>query len=153
MKVVGFISKRAILSLSLIVAVVGVLGVSFRDGLTKNWADIEEGAAEAGLRPIVRPEPMGQAVEAASAIIARLPRWKVEAADPKAGTIHATRTTRLWRFVDDVHLSFEPIGDGCRITGRGQSRIGKGDLGQNARNLRELAEALRIPGAERVGSR
>ena len=153
MRVGGLASKRAVFSILLIVMAAGAVSVLFRAGLTKNWADIEEGAADPALRPIDWPEAPAEAVGAVTAIVDRLPRWKVEEADPKTGTVHATRRTRVWRFVDDIHLRFEPTGEGCRITGHSQSRVGKGDLGQNARNLKELAEVLRIPGAERIGSR
>ncbi|HEU5117138.1 MAG TPA: DUF1499 domain-containing protein [Isosphaeraceae bacterium] len=130
---------------TLLITIVGVATVSFRDALTKNWADIESGATDSALRPILRSETPEHAVSVAVDRISRLPRWKVESADPKNGTIHATRTTRLWRFVDDIHLRFEPTPQGCRITAHSQSRVGKGDLGQNARNLKELARALRRP--------
>jgi uncharacterized protein (DUF1499 family) len=66
----------------------------------------------------------------------------VVAADAAAGTLSATHATILWRFVDDIHLRFEPHGSGSRIVGESRSRIGKGDLGQNARNLRALRRLL-----------
>ena len=145
MRIASLAANRPLMRLATLITIVGVVAVSFRDSLTKNWADIESGAEDPALRPIVRPEPPAEAVNIAAARILRLPRWKVQSADPKAGIIHATHKTFLWRFVDDIHLRFEPDPHGCRITAHSQSRVGKGDLGQNARNLKELARTLRRP--------
>jgi uncharacterized protein (DUF1499 family) len=81
-----------------------------------------------------------QAAEAVAHAIATLPRWQV--AGRQGPVIRATRTTRLFRFVDDVLLLLEPAGGGTRIQARSASRVGRGDLGQNRRNLAELWRAL-----------
>ncbi|HWE40750.1 MAG TPA: DUF1499 domain-containing protein [Isosphaeraceae bacterium] len=117
--------------------------MSWLDGWTKNRADSKADDADPDLRPIRLSIPPAEAVARAEATISKLSRWAVVAADPAAGTLHATHATRVWRFVDDVHLRFEPDGSGTMIVGQSQSRVGKGDFGQNARNLRELAQALR----------
>jgi uncharacterized protein (DUF1499 family) len=111
--------------------------------LTRNRSDLEAEAEDPRLRPVFWELAPAAAVARAADRIAGLPRWRVVSRDPDAGTLHATHTTRFWRFVDDVHLRFEPAGSGTRIVGHSQSRIGKGDFGQNARNLRELTAALR----------
>ena len=120
------------------------------DGLTTNRADLGPDASDSRLRSITLSRPPAQAVPWAADVIARLPRWTVVAVDPDAGAIHATHATRLWGFVDDVQVRVEPEGSGSRVVGHSQSRVGKGDFGQNARNLRELAEALRS--ADRTSS-
>jgi uncharacterized protein (DUF1499 family) len=118
--------------------------MSWLDGFRRNWADLTEGSVDPGLRPVVVTLPPAEAVSWAAARIASLPRWAVVTTNPQEGTLHATHETLLWRFVDDVRLGFRPHGAwGTIITGRSRSRIGKGDLGQNARNLRELTTALR----------
>jgi uncharacterized protein (DUF1499 family) len=61
--------------------------------------------------------------------------------------MHLTRTTRLLRFVDDVHLTFEPgPGGTTRVHAQSQSRVGVGDFGQNRRNILELWQDLRMAG-------
>ncbi len=121
-----------------------VLTMSWIDGLTKNWAELTFKATDPSLKPLKLSRSPEAAVGWAAEVLSRRPRWSVEAQDPGAGTLHATHKTRLWRFVDDVHLRFEPDPSGGSIlTGRSQSRIGKGDFGQNRRNLLELTEALR----------
>jgi len=53
--------------------------------------------------------------------------------------IHATRQTRLFRFVDDVQIQVTKKGEReVTVNLRSASRVGKGDLGQNARNIREF---------------
>jgi uncharacterized protein (DUF1499 family) len=112
-------------------------------GLTRNWADLSDDDPDPALRPVVLPQPPDAAVAWAAGVIARAPRWRVVATDPATGRLHATHTTILWRFVDDVRLAFEPHASGARVVGQSRSRIGKGDLGQNARNLRALTSILR----------
>jgi uncharacterized protein (DUF1499 family) len=117
--------------------------MSWLNGLTRNWAHIEPGAHDPTLEAVVLAIPKEPAVDRIRAAIARQPRWAVIEADRATGTIHATHATRIWRFVDDVRIRIEPWGDGSRLTAESRSRVGKGDLGQNARNLRELVRVLR----------
>jgi uncharacterized protein (DUF1499 family) len=119
--------------------------------LTRNWADTAEGGD-----PVIVPRrltpPASEAVTRVSEVITSLPRWQVEATDPDAGTLRATHQTRLFRFVDDVALRVESDGSGGSILhARSQSRVGKGDFGQNRRNLLELFAALGRVGLLREG--
>lgn len=72
--------------------------------------------------------------------VERLPRWSVSSRD--ANAIKAVRATRLIRFKDDVTVRVEPHAEGAGAEFHSASRIGKGDLGQNPRNIRELLEAI-----------
>ncbi len=75
-------------------------------------------------------------------------RWKVVSIDQQPGRakIHLTRTTPLMRFTDDIRLVIQPHRSGVQIQSESQSRVGKGDLGQNPRNLKELSHAWqRLP--------
>lgn len=58
-------------------------------------------------------------------------------------TFYLTRTTPLLRFTDDIEVFLSVSFEGTRIEIKSQSRVGKGDLGQNPRNIRELNRALR----------
>lgn len=116
--------------------------MSWLDGLIKNKAELRADAADALLRPVVVARSPSEAVAWAAETIAALPRWTVLAVDMAAGKAHATHATRVWRFVDDIHLSFVADLQGTRIHARSRSRIGLADFGQNARNLRELVQAL-----------
>ncbi len=69
--------------------------------------------------------------------------WEVVAHDDAQHRIDAVVTTGLWKFKDDVAIWFvaQPNGKG-RLYARSKSRVGRGDLGANARHLRELVEAV-----------
>ena len=63
-----------------------------------------------------------------------------EHAESPAIALHLVRSTRLIGFRDDVWVLLEerPDAGGVRLHAESRSRVGKGDLGQNPRNLREL---------------
>lgn len=105
--------------------------------LTKNWANTAE-PTHPGLAPLTLAVPVPAAVETVGAIVRGMPRWRVEAADPTAGVMHMTRRTPVFRFVDDVTIRFTATADGTRVDAESRSRVGKGDLGQNRRNILEL---------------
>lgn len=87
--------------------------------------------------------PPSRVFEAALAVARSLPRWTVVKADPATGVIEAEARTRLWRFVDDVTIRIAGQGWRSTVSVLSASRVGKGDLGQNARNIRAFLDALR----------
>ena len=116
---------------------------SWLDGFFRNWADLIENDPDLRLRPVSLPMPPSTAVPWVAEILRALTRWEVESADPATGTIHAIHITILWRFRDDIRIRIQPEGNGSRVFAHSQARLGKGDLGKNARNLRELTDALK----------
>ena len=64
----------------------------------------------------------------------------VELVETGEGYLHATATSRLFGFVDDLELHATP-GAGL-IEARSVSRLGDSDLGVNARRLATLRQAL-----------
>lgn len=68
--------------------------------------------------------------------------WTVVAADEAAGRIEATATTPWFGFTDDVVIRVAPAERGSRIDVRSVSRVGRSDLGANARRIRGFAAAL-----------
>ena len=107
---------------------------------TKNWANTSE-PTHADLAPVVVPLPVEQATELVRRAVGTLPRWRVES--ESAGELKLSRRTRVIGFVDDVTVTLKPAGPGTMIHAASQSRVGKGDLGQNRRNILELWEAIR----------
>jgi uncharacterized protein (DUF1499 family) len=105
-----------------------------------NWHDTDEPGADPG--PLDLPLPPAEALARVEAAVRSLTRWRVESTDAAAGTVTATRRTRIFRFTDDVTVRLEPTPAGTRVHVRSQSRVGKSDLGQNRRNVRELFAAL-----------
>ena len=64
------------------------------------------------------------------------------AAAPAEGRIEATDTTRWFGFKDDIVIRVRPEGAGSRVDVRSVSRVGRGDVGTNARRIRDFLKAL-----------
>jgi uncharacterized protein (DUF1499 family) len=62
--------------------------------------------------------------------------WELVASDSAAGRIEATATTPWFGFKDDVVVRVRPDGSGSRIDVRSVSRVGKSDVGANAKRIR-----------------
>ena len=90
------------------------------------------------------PVPRAELLAAVSRAAGRLPRWTVESTGETG--LRLARRTRLFRFADDVSVgcsgSQDGAGETVRATFESASRLGRYDLGQNGRNLRELLEAV-----------
>jgi uncharacterized protein (DUF1499 family) len=69
--------------------------------------------------------------------------WTLVAQDEPAGRIEAFDRTLWYGFVDDVVVRIVPAGAGSRIDVRSVSRIGKSDIGANARRIRRILRAMR----------
>ncbi|MFM8551468.1 MAG: DUF1499 domain-containing protein [Nitrospiraceae bacterium] len=80
--------------------------------------------------------------DAALHAIHRLPRWALVSHRPESGEIRAEATSRLFRFVDDVTITVRGEGGKAIVSVRSHSRVGKGDFGQNARNILAFFEEL-----------
>jgi uncharacterized protein (DUF1499 family) len=78
-----------------------------------------------------------RALDAATAI-----GWEIVAADAVAGRIEATATTPWFGFRDDVVVRVAPTPTGSRIDVRSVSRVGKSDLGANAKRIRAFFARL-----------
>jgi uncharacterized protein (DUF1499 family) len=83
--------------------------------------------------------------------IARGFGWKITARDDATGTLEATETSRVFRFVDDVVVRVQPVADGSLVDVRSKSREGRGDLGANAARIRRLLDALKTGNAASAG--
>lgn len=68
--------------------------------------------------------------------------WEMVNADAAKGIIEATDTTFWFRFKDDIVVRVMPSGRGSRIDVRSVSRVGKSDIGTNARRIRAFLDAL-----------
>jgi uncharacterized protein (DUF1499 family) len=105
----------------------------------------EVAAAQAAAYPDVKPRYLGAPPAAAfeqALAAARGMGWTIVAADAAAGRIEATATTSWWGFKDDVVVRVRIDGGGSRIDVRSVSRVGKSDLGVNARRIREYLRRL-----------
>ena len=64
------------------------------------------------------------------------------AAEAADGRIEATDTTFWFGFKDDVVVRVQPADNGSRIDVRSESRVGKSDVGTNARRIRAYLAKL-----------
>lgn len=68
--------------------------------------------------------------------------WRIRDAEPAERRMEAVATTPLLRFKDDVVIRLRPEGSGTRVDMRSRSRIGRHDLGTNAKRIREFLDRL-----------
>lgn len=101
----------------------------------------QQRAAFPDLGPLRTRQPpatvFAQAREVASA-----QGWELVAASEPEGRIEATATTGWFRFRDDVVIRISPDDGGTRVDVRSKSRVGRGDMGANARRIRTFLAAL-----------
>ncbi len=111
---------------------------------TTNFAVLDEAAADVRLRPLHLSASPRVVSEQLQQWAERTPRWNVESADTSdtSARLHLIRTTPLWRFADDVRVEISVQDGETILNAESRSRVGKGDLGQNPRNLRALVEAV-----------
>lgn len=86
--------------------------------------------------------PPAQAFERARAAALEL-GWEIVAADPAAGRIEAVSTTRWFGFKDDIAVRISASGSGSRVDMRSRSRVGRSDLGANAKRIQDFLIAVR----------
>ena len=102
----------------------------------------QQKAAYPDIQPIVVALPPQEAYAKAVAA-AEAMGWEVVGRDAKAGTIEAVDTTKWFGFKDDIAIRVRAEGAGSRIDIRSKSRVGRGDLGTNARRIRAYAERVK----------
>jgi len=107
-----------------------------KTGATREYPDIQ---------PQRFNQPFDKVFDAALAG-AQAMGWEIRETNREQGIIEAIATTWLFRFKDDVTLTVSREGGATVINVRSKSRLGKGDLGTNARRIRafqaELAKRL-----------
>ena len=112
-------------------------------GLTHNRAFTDDEASDPRLRPREYAVPFVTVWEAALSIAGGTRGWTVTASDPRAGEIVAEARTRMWKFVDDVWIRISLDDDGqTRVDVTSASRVGKADLGTNARRIARFLHDL-----------
>jgi uncharacterized protein (DUF1499 family) len=87
--------------------------------------------------PLHLDVPPAQAFDRAQKA-AREMKWDIVATDPAQGRIEATATTFWFGFKDDIVVRIAADGTGSRVDVRSLSRIGKSDVGANAKRVREF---------------
>lgn len=149
-----------VIGLVFILLVIGSLRMveDWSRDLTTNWAATHPDHSDTRLRPYECPGTPQQLADRLQQNVNTMPRWKwiAERREGEEIVVELTRSTPLFRFVDDVRVRIEPIAGAARageeqakeparvrLVAESRSRVGRGDLGQNPRNLRELLDSLR----------
>jgi uncharacterized protein (DUF1499 family) len=94
------------------------------------------------VEPITLAVPPAQALERAQGV-ARDMGWDIVAVDTAAGRLEATARTPWFGFYDDVVVRVRAQGTGSRVDVRSVSRVGRSDVGMNAKRIREFTRRLR----------
>jgi uncharacterized protein (DUF1499 family) len=102
----------------------------------------QQKAAYPDVAPLPLAEPPARVFERAVAA-ARDLGWEIAAADAARGHLEATDTTTWFGFKDDVVVQVRADGSGSRVDVRSVSRVGKSDVGANARRIRRYLAKLR----------
>jgi uncharacterized protein (DUF1499 family) len=110
-----------------------------------DYGGAEVAAAQARGYPDIRPHvmtvPREQAFERALAG-ARAMGWDIVEANAAAGRIEATATTAWFGFKDDIVVRVVSQSAGSRIDVRSVSRVGRSDIGANARRIQEYLSKI-----------
>ena len=121
---------------------------------TTNYAATAASAKKDSLRPIISERTSPELADLVTTAAQKPRGWELASRvdSPDEITLRFVRTTRLMRFKDDITVHIRPAKDAPHpqsdeqsneISAESQSRVGKGDFGQNPRNLVELMDTLR----------
>lgn len=94
------------------------------------------------IQPLKLPAPPAEVFPRALAA-AEAMGWEIVKQDPAAGRIEAVATTTWFGFKDDVLVRIAPAARGSRLDIRSKSRVGRSDIGANARRIRDYFERLK----------
>jgi uncharacterized protein (DUF1499 family) len=98
-------------------------------------------AAYPDIKPVMLAVTPAKAFELCLAT-AREMGWDIINADPDKGIIEGTDTTFWFGFKDDIVIRIVPSEKGSRIDLRSVSRVGKSDVGTNAKRIRNFINKL-----------
>jgi hypothetical protein len=101
----------------------------------------QQRAGYPNLGPSVLPTPPARAFERALAA-ARDMGWRIVDSNPSEGRIEATDTTFWFGFKDDIVVRIRPTEGGSRIDVRSVSRVGRSDVGTNAKRIQKFLEKV-----------
>ncbi len=132
--------------LALLVAVALQVDDWGRD-LTTHRAATSRDSDDSSLRSLELSTSRDEVRETISQFVERSEAWEIsDREDASHGgdvlVVRLVRRSRLFRFADDVTVFLQPTDTGTHVDVASQSRVGKGDLGQNPRNIRTLLQTL-----------
>ncbi|HTN42437.1 MAG TPA: DUF1499 domain-containing protein [Nitrospiria bacterium] len=103
----------------------------------------QQRAGYPNLRPLILPVPPAQGFKRALAV-ARNMGWQIIDSNPSEGRIEATDTTFWFGFKDDIVVRVRPAQKGSRIDVRSVSRVGRSDVGTNAKRIQNFLQGMTL---------
>ncbi len=128
--------------------ITGVVMLSRIDDWSRDFTTNVAATGEASkLKPLQLTGTVEVAVERVRNAIAGQSHWQWidQTSNPDGEvTINLVRSTALFGFKDDVQVLITPhkADEGVLLNVVSRSRVGKGDLGQNPRNIKELLACI-----------
>ena len=101
----------------------------------------EQGLAYPYIRPLVLKLPVDEAFKKALGAAGKM-GWEIVAAEPGEGRIEAIDTTFWFGFKDDIVIRITPLEGAALVDVRSLSRVGRSDVGTNARRIRKYLKVL-----------
>jgi len=110
--------------------------------MTVNDVSTKDPSSYPQLQPLETSSPIDEITAAVRHCFSeKEDHWRIVSVDRDRGMIQAEIDTPFFGFTDDVTIQIE-TNDRSIIHVRSRSRIGVGDLGKNARNIRQILDAL-----------
>lgn len=103
--------------------------------------------------PDIQPLMLAMPVDSAFTLAVKAARemgWEMVDQDRGQGRIEATATTPWMGFKDDVVIRVSSASGIARVDVRSKSRVGRGDVGANAKRIRQYLQRLRASDANPI---
>lgn len=94
------------------------------------------------LQPLSIDGDVDKAFEQVKRVASLMSSWKIVSIDAENYRIEAVATTKWLRFKDDVVIEIRASIGGSEVHMRSKSRVGRSDLGANAKRIRQFFKKL-----------
>jgi uncharacterized protein (DUF1499 family) len=114
------------------------------NGTTYGGPDIaaQQHRAYPDIQPLTLHVPVDKAFSQALQAMGAM-GWEIIDASPSEGRLEGTDTTFWFGFKDDIVIRIKAQGDDTRVDVRSMSRVGRSDVGTNAKRIREFEQKLK----------
>ena len=116
---------------------------ALKRGMTSNRSELAIDPGPGQVAAPLLPIPPREVVDQLRRIGEQFRTWSFGSVE--GNRVEMRHHSAIFGFTDDVQLTLTAEAQGTRVTGWSQSRIGRGDLGQNRRNLMDLCRRFYDP--------
>ena len=102
----------------------------------------QQALAYPDIKPVMLPVPPREAFDLAVKAAESM-GWEVVGRDAATGMLEAVDATKWFGFKDDIAVRVTAADGGSRVDVRSKSRVGRNDIGTNARRIRAYVERLK----------